>query len=204
MNQNIIDNAIMHLNKFSEMNTIIKECEKPQFEKINDHFNPIVKSIIYQQISGKAAKSIYNRYIDLFDGKLPSSKIILNTNFDELKNIGLSKQKAQYIINVSNYFEEIGNNIDFKQLDDSAVYKELISIKGIGKWTIDMFLMFTLFRQDIFPTSDLGIQKGIKYIFNLKNLPTQEFMIQKAKPWQPYRTIACWYLWRIVDDEVVW
>ena len=204
MNQNIIDNAIMHLNKFSEMNTIIKECEKPQFEKINDHFNPIVKSIIYQQISGKAAKSIYNRYIDLFDGKLPSSKLILNTNFDELKNIGLSKQKAQYIINVSNYFEEIGNNIDFKQLDDSAVYKELISIKGIGKWTIDMFLMFTLFRQDIFPTSDLGIQKGIKYIFNLKNLPTQEFMIQKAKPWQPYRTIACWYLWRIVDDEVVW
>ena len=190
MNQNIIDNAIMHLNKFSEMNTIIKECEKPQFEKINDHFNPIVKSIIYQQISGKAAKSIYNRYIDLFDGKLPSSKIILNTNFDELKNIGLSKQKAQYIINVSNYFEEIGNNIDFKQLDDSAVYKELISIKGIGKWTIDMFLMFTLFRQDIFPTSDLGIQKGIKYIFNLKNLPTQEFMIQKAKPWQPYRTIT--------------
>ena len=122
----------------------------------------------------------------------------------QLKNIGISHQKSLYIMGLADYFNNNGKKIDFKTLSDIEVCNELIKLKGIGQWTIDMFLMFTLHRLDIFPVSDLGIQKGIKILFKMSNLPSKQYMIQKSKPWKPYRTIACHYLWCIVDDDIVW
>ena len=167
-------------------------------------FNALSKSIIYQQLSGKVAKVIYNRFLDLFKNRTPDLEIIISLKDSELRKIGLSKQKTDYIKGLSKYFYKEGKLIDFSSLTNQEISKELIKIKGIGQWTVDMFLMFTIFRTDVLPVADLGIKKGFKKLFNLKELPSEKFMINKSKKWQPYRTIACCYLWKLVDDTDVW
>ena len=185
------------------MERLIREFGKPDFNGVIDNFNALSKSIIYQQLNGKAARTIYNRFFGFFDNKLPKAKEVMKIDIPTLRSIGISKQKSNYISGLAEYFANDGSKIDFESFSDTEVSNELIKLKGIGQWTIDMFLMFTLHRTDILPVGDLGIQKGIKILFNMKDLPTKKHMIQKSKPWQPYRTVACWYLWRIVDDEIV-
>ena len=204
MKQEILDNALDHLREEPKMERLIDKFGAPEFNGVNDNFNALSKSIIYQQLSGKAARTIYNRFLALFDNNLPQPKDVIKVDIPTLRSIGISQQKSNYISGLAEYFANDGSTIDFESLSDIEVGDELIQIKGIGQWTVDMFLMFTLYRTDILPVADLGIQKGIKILFNMKNLPSKEYMIKKSKPWQPYRTVACWYLWRIVDDEIVW
>ena len=204
MNSKVLNDAINHLNKDKKLKELIAKYDKPGFESNGNYFNALSKSIIYQQLSGKVAKVIYNRFLDLFKNRIPDLELIINIEDDKLRKIGLSKQKTEYIKGLSKYFYETGNSIDFPSLTDEEIGKELIQIKGIGQWTVDMFLMFTMFRTDILPVADLGIKKGYKELFNLKELPSANEMIEKSKPWQPYRTIACCYLWRLVDDGDVW
>lgn len=204
MNQKIINLAIIHLNKDLKLKKIIDKHDKPIFEKNNDYYDSLSKSIIYQQLSGRVAKVIYYRFLDIFDDRKPNPNIILNISDIELKNIGLSNQKTSYIKDLSKYFLEKGESTNFELLNDYEIRQELISIKGIGHWTIDMFLMFTILRPNILPTGDLGIKNGFKKLFNLKELPKDDYMLKKSEPWEPYRTIACYYLWRLVDDEDFW
>ena len=121
-----------------------------------------------------------------------------------LKNIGLSKQKISYISNVSLFFLSDENKIQFETDSESDITQKLILIKGIGQWTIDMFMMFTLCKTDVLPVGDLGIKKAFMELYRLKEYPSISFMKKKAENWQPYRTIACCYLWMIVDDGDVW
>ena len=204
MKKDVLNNALDHLQKEKKMKRLIDEFGIPKFNGDIDYFNALSKSIIYQQLSGKAARTIYNRYLKLFDNQQPQPKAVLNIDLTTLRSVGISQQKSNYINGIANYFANNGSNINFDGLSDVDVGNELIQLKGIGQWTVDMFLMFTLNRTDILPIADLGIQKGFKIIFKMKNLPSKNYMIREAKPWQPYRTIACWYLWRIVDDEIVW
>lgn len=204
MKKEILDNALNHLQKEPKMKRLIDEFGNPEFHDINDNFNALSKSIIYQQLSGKSAQTIYNRFLKLFDQQLPQADNVLQIDIPTLRSIGLSQQKSKYINGLADYFANSGSKMNFGNLSDIEVGHELIQLKGIGQWTVDMFLMFTLHRTDILPLGDLGIQKGIQILFNMKNLPSKKYMLQKAKPWQPYRTIACWYIWRIVDDEIVW
>jgi DNA-3-methyladenine glycosylase II len=204
LKEEILNKGLDHLRQDHNMIKLINEFEKPKFKKINNNFNSLCKIIIYQQLSGKAAKTIYNRFLELFNNKSPIAKEVVKIDTPTLRYIGISKQKSNYIIGLANYFFREGDRIDFNALSDTEIGNELIKLKGIGQWTIDMFLMFTLYRTDILPVGDLGIQKGIKKLFNMKNLPSNKYMIEKSKPWMPYRTIACCYLWRIVDDENTW
>jgi len=204
LKKDVLNNALDHLQKEKKMKRLIDEFGIPKFNGDIDYFNALSKSIIYQQLSGKAARTIYNRYLKLFDNQQPQPKAVLNIDLTTLRSVGISQQKSNYINGIANYFANNGSNINFDGLSDVDVGNELIQLKGIGQWTVDMFLMFTLNRTDILPIADLGIQKGFKIIFKMKNLPSKNYMIREAKPWQPYRTIACWYLWRIVDDEIVW
>ena len=204
MKQEVLDNALDHLREEPKMERLIDEFGAPDLGGSNDYFNALSKSIIYQQLSGKAARTIYNRFLGLFENELPQAKDVLTKDIPTLRSIGISQQKSKYIKGLADYFSNGGSKINFDALSDIKVGNELIQLKGIGQWTVDMFLMFTLYRTDILPVADLGIQKGIKILFNMKKLPSKEYMIKKSKPWQPYRTVACWYLWRIVDDEIVW
>jgi DNA-3-methyladenine glycosylase II len=204
MNFDILNQSIKHLSKDRKLNALIDKYDRPNFENNDNYFNALSKLIIYQQLSGKVAKVIYNRFLDLFKNRTPDLEIIISLKDSELRKIGLSKQKTDYIKGLSKYFYKEGKLIDFSSLTNQEISKELIKIKGIGQWTVDMFLMFTIFRTDVLPVADLGIKKGFKKLFNLKELPSEKVMINKSKKWQPYRTIACCYLWKLVDDSDVW
>ncbi len=203
MKSKILNEGIKHLSKDKKLNSLINEFEKPVFYKSTNYYDDLCKSIIYQQLSGKVAKIIYHRFLNLFPNKVPNFKKTLDLKFEELKKIGLSKQKITYIDNLAKYFYN-KKNTNFVKYSDESLRKELIKIKGIGPWTIDMFLMFTMHRTDILPVGDLGIKKAFQILYKLKELPSNELMIEISAKWKPYRTIACCYLWYLVDDGDVW
>ena len=201
-----IDKGLKHLKQKDEkMGRIIAKFEKPEFKKDNNYFEALVRAIVYQQLSGKAAATIYERFKDLFtNNKFPSPSIVMEKSHEELRSVGLSNQKASYIHNIANafYTGTIPKNIN--AIDDNEVIECLTTIKGVGPWTAEMFLMFTLNRPDVFPVTDLGIQKGFQLFFQLDKLPRPDQMIKNAEPWRPYRTLASWYLWRLVEGPFEW
>ena len=187
------------------MQDLIKKFGRPDFNLGQDYFQSLLRSIVFQQLSGKAAKTIYERLVNLIPettNLCPNEVLMLDK--DEMRKAGLSFQKINYVRNLADYFEN--NSLKKKEVErmtDEEISKELIQIKGIGQWTVDMFLMFTLNRSDILPYKDLGIQKGLMKILNMKNLPSKKEMENCSRKWRPYRTIACWYLWRIADEKFV-
>ena len=201
-----IDKGLKHLKQKDEkMGRIIAKFEKPEFKKDNNYFEALVRAIVYQQLSGKAAATIYERFKDLFtNNKFPSPSIVMEKSHEELRSVGLSNQKASYIHNIANafYTGTVPKNIN--AIDDNEVIECLTTIKGVGPWTAEMFLMFTLNRPDVFPVTDLGIQKGFQLFFQLDKLPRPDQMIKNAEPWRPYRTLASWYLWRLVEGPFEW
>lgn len=169
----------------------------------DDPFESLVKSIVYQQISGKAAESILNKFLKLYPNKkFPTPSDVLKTRIPKLRSAGLSNQKATYIKDLALKFEEGQvSPKHFAQMSDEEIITHLIRVKGIGRWTAHMFLMFTLKRPDILPTGDLGIQKGFQKLFGLRKLPSPAHMEKLSKEWAGHRTVACLYLWRVVDGE---
>ena len=191
------------LKKDKNMKVLIKKFGRPDFNQGQDYFQSLLRSIVFQQLSGKAAQTIYERLVSLIpktSNLCPNE--VLKLNKDEMRKAGLSFQKINYVRNLADYFENNSfQKEDVERMTDQEISKELIQIKGIGQWTVDMFLMFTLNRADILPYGDLGIQKGIMKILNTEILPSKKEMENCSKKWMPYRTIACWYLWRITDDK---
>ena len=204
MDKNILEESINFLSKDVKLKSLIEKYPKPKFSPNKNYFEALSKSIIYQQLSGKVAKIIYNRFLSLFVNEIPDPAQYQKLENINLKNIGLSKQKISYISNVSLFFLSDKNKIQFETDSESDITQKLISIKGIGQWTIDMFMMFTLCKTDVLPVGDLGIKKAFMELYHLKEYPSISFMKKKAENWQPYRTIACCYLWMIVDDGDVW
>ena len=203
MNKNIINKAIRHLRNDSQLELLILKYDKPRFGIPDSYFHALVKFIIYQQLSGQSAKAIYSRLLNLFNGG-PSPEDVREIDVLLLEKIGLSSQKINYLKELSKYFLRKKESLNFSFLSNQEIYNKLISIKGIGSWTINMFLMFTLHRTDILPFNDLGIKKGFKILYNLNDLPSEKFMIEKSKKWHPYESIASMYLWKIVDGDAIW
>jgi len=159
-------------------------------------FLSLIKSIISQQISTKAAFSVHNKFQNLYTKINP--EIVLNTTNFTLKSIGLSRQKIEYIKSTAKFFNETEYTYeDFNSMEDIKLKEELITIKGVGPWTIDMLLIFALGRSDVFPVGDLAIRKGFNILFNKEYNEKQ--MIKESEKWKPYRTIFSWYLWKVVD-----
>lgn len=185
----------------SRLAQVIKTVGNYAIETHDDSFKSLIKSIIYQQLAGKAANAIFQRLISYFDGSFPTPIQILNTNSDLYRNkIGLSYRKITYIKDLSSKI--ISGELDLDnlvRLSDEEVILELVKVKGIGRWTAEMFLIFCLKREDIFPAGDLGIKKAIKILYDLDDIPTHEFMVEKSTQWKPYRSIATWYLWKSLD-----
>ena len=195
-----ITKAIAHLKRDKSLKKIIEKSPCPKFTSGGDPFEALVRSIIFQQLSGKAAGTILGRFRALFRMKTPTPKAVLKLESTKFKSVGISGQKAAYLKDLAEKF--LDGTIDpshFHEMTDEAIRQHLIAVKGIGRWTADMFLMFTLHRPDVLPTGDLGIQKGFQKIFKLKKLPDVKKMERLALSWSPFRTIACWYLWRAVD-----
>ena len=161
-------------------------------------FSTLVRSIVYQQISGKAAATVIGRMMATCRQLTPTA--ILRLTPEELRACGLSGQKASYIRDLAE--KTRSRQLRFPPLaamSDDEVIAQLTQVKGIGVWTAQMFLMFALQRHDILPTADLGIRAAMKRAYGLEALPKPEEMIEIAQPWRPWATVACWYLWRSLD-----
>jgi DNA-3-methyladenine glycosylase II len=173
---------------------------KPPFKRPSEPFDSLIRSIISQQLSGKAATTILNRFLDIYDGRYPTPQEVKKLSDAKFKKAGISGQKMGYIRDLAKRFMD--GTIDpskFKKMTDDEIKEHLLVVKGIGPWTAEMFLMFTLYRPDVFPTGDLGIRKGFQKLFKLKALPDAAKMEKLAKGWSPHRTVASWYLWELVD-----
>lgn len=162
-----------------------------------DHFATLCESIISQQLSPVAAATIYRRFARLYPGHRPTPPLVSDTSVARLRASGLSPQKAAYIKDLARGFA--GGTIRarrFAQQDNDAIIAALASIRGIGRWTAEMFLIFALNRLDVLPVDDLGVQKAVKRWYALKRLPGPDKLRAVARPWAPYESLACWYLWR--------
>ena len=196
---------IIHLNRDKKLKKIIASQDPYVLKKRNNIHLEIVASIISQQLSTKVAKVIYGRFLDLFDTKTPTPQQIVAIPFDKLRAIGLSNAKTNYVLNVCNFFiENKINDRKVHRMDDESLIEFLTQIKGVGRWTAEMILMFTLGREDVFAVDDLGIQQAMTRLYELdtsdKKLMKQE-MITISEKWKPYRTYACRYLWGWKDGK---
>ena len=179
-----------------KLETLIRKIGPCTMRITKNPYQTLVEAIIYQQLSEASATAITKRFLKLYK-KFPSPEQVMNTSDKKLKDTGISGTKINYIKGLSKQI--IQKEIDFRKiskLKDEQVIEELTKIKGIGNWTAQIYLMFCLERKDVFPVGDLGIQKGIRDLFSLKELPNPKTMERYSARWKPNRSIACWYIWK--------
>lgn len=195
--------AINHLRKADpKLAAVMDAVGRCTFEPAEHlaHFTAITRSIVFQQLSGKAASTIYGRFAALFEAETPVAHKLLELSDEQLRGVGLSRQKIGYLRDLSTRVHSGEVPLDtLDELSDDEIIGALTSVKGIGRWTAQMFLMFRLGRPDVLPDLDLGIQKGIQRAYRMRKLPTPKRVIEVGAKWAPYRTVASWYLWRSLD-----
>jgi len=198
--------AVRHLRRADKrFAPLIKQFGLPQMNRRVSAHHMLTRAIVFQQLHGKAARTIFNRFCALYpDGKFPKPEVVSRTSLKKLTSVGLSRQKATYIVDLADKFSDgTIRPRRFARMEDVEISECLIQVKGVGQWTADMFLMFHLGRPDILPVGDLGVRKGMQRHFELVDAPDVETMIELAEPWMPYRTAASWYMWRWLDMETI-
>ena len=166
-------------------------------------FCSLAEAIVYQQLNGKAAVTIFNRFAALA-GEPLTPEGILKLSDEQLRSVGLSKQKSAYLKDLA--AKTAAGLLDFarlRELTDDEVIEHLTQVKGVGVWTAHMFLMFSLRRPNVLPTGDYGVQVAIRKHYRKRKLPKPKDMEKIAKAWEPYRSVACWYMWRSLDIKTV-
>lgn len=197
---------LIHLNKDKKLQKITALQQPYVLQTRNNVYLHLCYSIMSQQLSTKVADVFHRRFLELYGGKEPTAKQIAATPFETLRAIGLSNAKANYVLNVSRFFiEEKITDARLQKMSNEALIKYLSKIKGVGQWTVEMILMFTLGREDIFAVDDLGIQQAICKLYKIDATDKKvmkEQMLKVSAKWSPYRTYACRYLWGWKDKEV--
>lgn len=198
-----MQDIIVHLSKDPKLKKIIAEVGELKFNTDRGElYYALMRSIVGQQLSVKAATTIHGRFINLFPDASPHPDDVLALDTATLRSVGLSRQKANYIQNVARFFKENDlENKDWSLLTEEEIIQYLTQIKGVGKWTVEMILMFALHRDDVMPTGDLGIQQGMAKLYGLTETKRalEKRMLEIAEPWRPYRTWACCYVWQWKD-----
>ena len=191
-----VDDTISFLRKDPALANIIDLVGKYELKKRNGHFAVLVESIISQQLATSAADAIFKRFKDLYP-KFPTASDILATRKSKLRTVGLSSMKVEYLKDLAKYVEEGKLNMrTISKMSDEDVITHLTQVKGIGRWTAEMFLIFSLGRQDIFPVGDLALRKGVQMLFSLPEMPKPKEAEKLGQRWKPHRTAATWYLWK--------
>ncbi|MBY0472901.1 DNA-3-methyladenine glycosylase [Patescibacteria group bacterium] len=190
------------LKKDKRFAALIKKHGEAKLGREAKPFEALVRSIVYQQVSGKAAATIFKRFTELFPNKrFPTPEDVLAMPLQKLREAGLSSQKSSYIKDLAEKFVDgTVQHKKFKKMTNEEVIAHVTAVKGIGVWTAHMFLMFTLERLDVLPTGDLGVQKGFQIFYGLKKLPSPAQMEKLAKDWREHASIASWYMWRLADE----
>lgn len=196
--------AVTHLKKADPvLRAIIERIGPCKMEYGPPEFHSLAEAIVYQQLNGKAAVTIFKRFTDLAgDPVTPAG--ILKLTAEQMRSVGLSKQKSSYLFDMAQRTQR--GELDFARLgemSDEEVIKHLTQVKGVGVWTAHMFLMFTLRRPNILPVGDFAVQMAIKKLYRKRKMPKPADMEKIARAWEPYRSIACWYLWRSLDVKTM-
>jgi len=165
------------------------------------HFDALARSIVFQQLSGKAASTILSRFHALYPAERPTPEAVLDTNDERLRSAGLSRQKIGYLRDLSSKVADDSLPLHhIHTMADEDVIDHLVQVKGIGRWTAQMFLMFRLGRPDVLPELDLGIQNAIRRAYRMRKRPTPKQVRKIGAKWSPHSTVACWYLWRSLEN----
>ncbi|QQG40123.1 MAG: DNA-3-methyladenine glycosylase 2 family protein [Candidatus Aenigmatarchaeota archaeon] len=182
---------------------IARSKTRPSLSRRNKPFASLVQSIMYQQLAGAAAAAIHKRLLALYDGKEPTPRQVLKTHSRTLRyRCGMSWKKAEFLKDLSR--KVLDGTVEIHELDhlpDDKIIEELTQVKGIGRWSAEMFLMFNLGRLDVFPVDDLGIRNGMTRLYKLRGRVTNERLERIAERWRPYRSLACWYVWTYKEGE---
>jgi len=185
------------------LRAIIERVGPCRMEFGEPEFSSLAESIVYQQLNGKAAATIFERFVALAGDPLTPDGI-LRLSDEQLRSVGLSKQKSAYLKDLASKTSDgLLNFARLPEMTDEEVIEHLTQVKGVGVWTAHMFLMFSLRRPNVLPTGDYGVQVAIKKHYKKRKLPKPKDMEKIAKAWEPYRSVACWYMWRSLDIKTV-
>jgi DNA-3-methyladenine glycosylase II len=169
-----------------------------------DPYGALLRAIVGQQLSTKAAQTIYGRMLDLFGGRVPTPRELIDADPDEIRAAGLSRPKIAYLRDLAERVEDGELELArLAELPDQAVAEQLTAVKGLGQWTADMFLIFHLGRPDVLPVGDLGIRRAVEREYELDEIPAAEELSRIAEPWRPYRSLGSLYLWASLDNAPV-
>lgn len=202
--EEVMQKAAAHLSRNDPvLKPIIKRAGLCTIRPHKDYYWELVDSIISQQLSVKAARTIEGRFIALFPSNPPTPDQILVTDHEKLRSAGLSNAKANYVRDLAQHIIDGKLELEkFDRLSNDEIIAELTAVKGVGEWTAHMFLMFAMARLDVLAVGDLGIRAGIRDLYKLKDLPDADKIkaIAKKYRWHPYETVACWYIWHVKDN----
>lgn len=178
---------------------------KLQVTKAPDLFTALTEAIVYQQLSGKAAATIYSRFAGLFPHALPDAGVAKTLAISQLRSVGLSQNKALAIQDLATKAMDgtLWPLLKINRMDDQAVIENLVQVRGIGPWTAQMLLIFTLGRPDVMPVADLGVQKGIQAVYRMRKLPGLDEVLRRTRHLAPFRSAASWYFWRAADTKLM-
>lgn len=199
-----MDKALAHLSAHDPiMRRLIADFPAPAFEKHDNYYQELVDSIISQQLSVTAARAIEGRFKALFDGAFPSPEQILTVDVETLRGVGFSRPKARYVQDLARKI--IDGDVAFDDLDSKTnqqIIDELTVVKGIGEWTVHMFLMFCMTRLDVLPVGDLGVRNGVTKLYGLAQQasPDDVRRVAETNNWRPYETVASWYVWQSLEN----
>jgi len=189
--------ATKYLKKDPKIAKIILQVGEYSVKITKNRYRSLVEAIVAQQLSGPVADSILKKFRKLYKSDFPKPTVVLQTSDKKLRTVGLSKMKIVYIKELSKKIESRNLNMrNFSSMEDEQIIEHLTNVKGIGRWTAEMFLIFSMGRLDVLPVGDLGLKKGIQLMFSLNELPTEEQIRRLTESWRPYRTIATWYIWK--------
>jgi DNA-3-methyladenine glycosylase II len=196
--------AVKYLSRDNDLKTLIDHFGVITLKRRRNYFKSLLRSIIHQQLSSKAAGTIENRFLELYNAsRYPSPEEVLKTPAEVIQNVGISRMKTEYIRGLAKVIVDRDIRLDkLTELSNDEVGTVLKQVRGIGQWTVDMFLIFSLNRPDVFPLNDLGIQKGLMLFLGRAKYLDRESMLSYSEKWKPYRTLVSLYLWKIVNEGI--
>ena len=183
------------------MSRLIDGYEHPPLSSRGDAFLTLMRSIVGQQISSRAADSVWGRIENLLGAVTPER--ILGVSYDDLRACGLSGRKSEYVVGIAEAWLTGYSEIVWSELSDEEATSRLVALRGVGEWTAEMILIFSLLRPDVFPIADIGVIRSMERLYNQGNALSESELMAIAESWSPYRTVATWYLWRSSDPEPV-
>jgi len=188
------------------MRKLIPKCGDARLQSRGDAFTTLARSIVGQQISVKAAQTVWERLLELLDGpaRVLQPRLLLDLDSPRLRGAGLSARKVEYLVDLAHHFESGKVHVQqWNTMDDEAIIDELVAIRGIGRWTAEMFLIFHLLRPNVLPLDDLGLLKGISQNYFSGEPVSRAEAREIGEAWAPFRSVATWYIWRSIDPEPV-